>query len=130
MIDALIAGKLYGQPTQRTASNGRPYATGKLRVATDGDALFVNVIAFAEQAAGSLLALEDGEAVALAGTLTPKAYTDKQGEARPSVDMVAHRVLTAYHVTRKRQAVSDQRPKEPAAQPADWNDTPPPGWGE
>jgi hypothetical protein len=42
--------------------------------------------------------------VALAGTLTgASAFTDKEGAARPSLDLVAHQVLTAYHVRRKRK---------------------------
>ena len=41
----------------------------------------------------------------MSGSLTPKAWTDKEGSARPALDMVAHQVLTAYHVTRKRNTV-------------------------
>lgn len=50
--------------------------------------------------------------MALAGSLTPKVWTDREGNTRPAVDLVAHQVLTAYHVTRKRKAVQkpvDQR---------------------
>ena len=70
-----------------------------------GEGLFVNLIAFAAPAVESLLALTDGDSVALSGELTLKAWTDKSGEARPSLDLVAHAVLTAYHISRKRQAV-------------------------
>jgi single-stranded DNA-binding protein len=106
MIDALIAGKLYGTPTERAAKNGSRFATAKVRVTTvSGEGLFVNVIAFAASAVESLLALTEGDSVALSGELTPKVWTDKNGEARPSLDLVAHAVLTAYHVTRKRLAV-------------------------
>ena len=49
MIDALIAGKLFGQPTERTSKTGKPYAVAKVRAAAgDGESLFVNVIAFDE----------------------------------------------------------------------------------
>jgi single-stranded DNA-binding protein len=106
VIDALIAGKLYGTPTERAAKNGNRFATAKVRVASvTGDGYFVNVIAFARAAVDALLALADGDSVALSGELTPKVYTDKNGAARPSLDLVAHAVLTVYHVTRKRQAV-------------------------
>jgi hypothetical protein len=44
----------------------------------------------------------------LPSQLTPKVWTDKNGEARPCLDFVAHAVLTAYHVIRKRQAVRDE----------------------
>ena len=105
MIDGLIAGRLYGHAEEREGKNGSPFVTAKVRAAAgDGAPLFVNVIAFAESARVALLALDDGDSVALSGALTPKAWTDKNGEARPALDMVAHAVLTAYHVNRKRQA--------------------------
>jgi hypothetical protein len=55
----------------------------------------VNVIAFDEAPGAALLALADGDALSLAGSLTPKVWTDKQGVVRPSLDMVAVRVLAA-----------------------------------
>jgi single-stranded DNA-binding protein len=106
MIDALIAGKLFGQPKQMTSKAGKPFATAKVRAAAgEGEALFVNVIAFDASTVAALLALGDGDSVALAGSLTPKVWTDRDGNHRPAVDLVAHQVLTAYHVTRKRKAV-------------------------
>lgn len=107
MIDALIAGRIHGKPAERTSANGNTFATVKLRVTVrDGEAFFVNVIAFAQAAVTALLALSDGDSVALAGELTPKVWTDKEGTARPSLDLLAHAVLTSYHVTRKRAAVA------------------------
>jgi single-stranded DNA-binding protein len=108
MIDALIAGKLYGTAVKRTAKNANRFATAKVRVTSvTGESLFVNVIAFAAPAVDVLLALTDGDSVALSGELTPKVWTDKNGEAHPSLDLVAHSALTAYQVTRKRQAVHE-----------------------
>ncbi len=57
----------------------------------------------------ALLALDDGDSISIARALTPKAWDDKSGEARPSLDMVAQAVLTAYHVARKRQNVKGSR---------------------
>jgi Single-strand binding protein family len=110
MIDALIAGRLYGKVTEREAKNGSPFAVCKIRVATAGGdgCIFVSVITFSPIAITALLALADGDFVALAGELTPKVWTDKEGVAKPAIDLVAHAVLTAYHVTRKRQAVKDE----------------------
>lgn len=106
MIDALIAGKLYRRPQQRTGKNGKPFVTCLVRTPTrDGGALFVSCICFAEQAQQALLALSDGAAVALAGELTPKVYT-KDGEARPAADLLVHETLTPYHVSRRREAVT------------------------
>jgi single-stranded DNA-binding protein len=114
MIDGLIGGKLYGKPAQRKSGNGKTYFTAKVRAAAgDGDALFVNVISFSGTVGEALLALDDGDSISLAGALTPKVWTPPNGEPRPSLDMVAHAVTTAYHVTRKRQAVG-KKPTAPA----------------
>ena len=105
MIDALIAGRLYGTPAQRTGASGKPFTTAKVRAAAgDGENLFINVIAFAQAAQSALLALGDGDSVALAGSLTPKPWIDKDGAARAGLDLVAAQVLTTYRVQRKRQA--------------------------
>lgn len=106
MIDCLIAGKLHGRPETKTSKAGKPFTTAKVRAATsDADSIFLNVIAFNDAAQAALQALDDGDAVSLAGTVTPKAWTDHNGTSRPSMDMVAAQVLTAYHVSRKRKAM-------------------------
>lgn len=110
MIDGLVSGKLYGVAQSRTGQGGKIFVTAKVRATSgDGESLFVNVIAFDDKAKAALLALDDGDSVALAGTLTPKVWTDKHGDAKPALDMVAHAVLTAYHVQRKRKAVEGGR---------------------
>lgn len=111
MIDGLIAGKLYGVAEQRKGKNDTHFAVAKvLATPGEGDALFVNVIAFHPDACDALLALDDGDTLALAGTLTPKVWTDKQGNTRPSLDMVAQQVLTVYHVNSKRKAMGNDSP--------------------
>lgn len=111
MIDGLVGGKLYGQPTQRASKTGKPYALAKVRAAAgDGESLLVNVIVFDDEPVAALLGLSDGDSVALAGSLTPKVWTDKEGNTRPSLDMVAHQVLTPYHVKRKRAAMDAHKP--------------------
>lgn len=115
MIDGLIGGKLHGKPAQRVGQSGKAFVTAKVRTPTaNGETLFVNVIAFSESLGASLLALDDGDSVSMSGALTPKAWTDRSGEAKPSLDMVAHVLLTTYHVTRKRQAVSGKQASTPA----------------
>lgn len=117
MIEGLIAGKLQGKATERTSKAGKPFAIAKVRAATgEGEALFVNVIAFDTAPCTALLALGDGDAVALAGTLTPKAWLDREGQPRAAVDLVAAQVLSAYHVRRRREAVKKPAPSAtPAA---------------
>ena len=109
MIDGLIGGKLYGKPVQRVGQSGKAFVTAKVRTpTTNGETLFVNVIAFSESVGSALLALDDGDSLSISGALTPKAWTDRNGGVKPALDMVAHALLTTYHVTRKRQAVGKQ----------------------
>ena len=116
-IEALILGKLYQRAEQRTGKAGRPFVTAKARTAAgEGESLFVNVIAFSESACAALLALDAGDAVALAGTLKPGAWTDREGTARASLDIVAAQVLTVYAFKKKRDATraGDQRQQSSA----------------
>jgi len=104
-IDGLILGKLHQRAEQRTSRGGTPFVTAKVRAAVaDADAIFVNVIAFSESAGAALLALDAGEVVALAGTLKPGAWIDREGSARPSLDMVAASAMTLYGLKKKRAA--------------------------
>jgi single-stranded DNA-binding protein len=107
MIDGLIAGHLVGLAEIRQGKNGSSFALAKVKAtAGDGETLIVNVIAFAAEASAALMALDDGDAVALAGALTPKVWTDKQGNTRPALDMVATQVLTSYHAAGKQHALA------------------------
>lgn len=106
MIDALITGRLAADPKAGTSRNDNPYVTARVLVTTaDEDRLSVSVIGFRTSLIDGLLALGAGDTVALAGELTPKVWTDKDGNPRPSADMKAHALLTPYHVTRRRKAV-------------------------
>jgi len=108
MIDALICGKLYGEPRSRMTKDGRTYATAKVRTPmASGESVFVNVVAFCDTAVTALLALQDGDSIALSGELKVGTYADKEGNARPSVDLIAHAVLTEYHVLRRRKAITE-----------------------
>jgi single-stranded DNA-binding protein len=125
MIDALVGGTLYGRAQARTSKNGQPYVTAKVRAPMrDGESLFINVVAFSASVVQTLLALEESDAVALAGELKAHAYLNKAGEPRPSIDLLAHGVLTAYHVKRKRETVkaakagaSQSTPEAPHSEP-------------
>ena len=48
-----------------------------------------------------------GDAVALAGTLKAGAWIDRDGNARPSLDLVAAQVLTVYALAKKRKASTE-----------------------
>lgn len=128
-IEALILGKLHQRAERRTSKTGRPFVTGKVRVAAgDGESLFANVIAFGETACAALLALDAGDSLALAGTLKPGAWTDREGNARPSVDVVASQVLTVYGVRKKREAIGQAGERQPAQHQAPTGDDLGHGW--
>jgi single-stranded DNA-binding protein len=113
MVEGLIAGTLVGLAETRQGKNGSTFALAKVKAQTgDGESLIVNVIAFANEASAALMALDDGDAVSLAGALTPKVWTDKQGNTRPALDLVATQVLTAYHAARKQQALQTPPPAD------------------
>ena len=95
MIDGLVAGRLYREAERRTDKAGKAYSLAKVRASTaEGELLFVNVIAFDDDLCASLHRLHDGDSVALSGSLNPRVWTDKQGNARPALDMVAHRLIS------------------------------------
>ena len=110
MIEGLVGGNLWKSPEQRTAKiTGRSYVYCMVRTPMkDRDPIVVNVTAFDEGVCRALMALDDGDAVALAGPLTVRAWTDKKGEIRPGLDMVAVQLLTPYHVSHKRRAMEAQ----------------------
>jgi len=94
MIEAIIAGHLMGDASRRIDKVGREFIVARVLARNRADEEFiVNVIAFDEAPCAALLALTDGDALSLSGALTPKVWTDKQGIARPSLDLVATRVL-------------------------------------
>ncbi|WP_349282506.1 single-stranded DNA-binding protein (plasmid) [Polaromonas hydrogenivorans] len=86
----------------------------KVRAHAGDTDVFVNVIAFSQAACEALLALGDGDAVALAGSLTPQGLDrPRRALPAPALDLVASQVLTAYHVSRKRKAL-ERRPPGPS----------------
>ncbi|WP_101102489.1 single-stranded DNA-binding protein [Macromonas bipunctata] len=112
MIDGLIRGKLIKAPESRATKAGRPYATARLRVPTSNPAetLFASVVAFGPEAVAALLALGEGDAVSVAGSLKVGTWTDKEGNARPSLDLVADRVLSVYAIRKQRAAAGGGQP--------------------
>lgn len=106
MIEALITGTLTSLAEQRQGKNDTTFVLAKVKAQPgEGEPLIVNVIAFAPEACAALLALDEGDTLALTGALTPKVWTDKQGNTRPALDLVASQVLTVYQVERKRAAL-------------------------
>jgi single-stranded DNA-binding protein len=97
MINGLVMGTLFGDAEMRDGKNATRFAVAKVKAAcADAETVLVNVIAFDADTCNALMAAQDGDTLALSGSLTPKVWSDKQGNTRPSLDMVASKVLTAY----------------------------------
>jgi len=106
MIDALIGGSVHGKPVTRIGPSGKAFVGAKLITRTgNGDRILVNVIAFDGGVRNALMALNNGDSVALSGTLTPRVWTPPNSDPRAVLDIVAHSITTNYHVTRKRQSM-------------------------
>jgi Single-strand binding protein family len=100
MIDGLVAGRLMGDASRRVDKTGRTFIVARVLARNRADEEFiVNVIAFDEAPCAALMALADGDALSIAGALTPKVWTDKQGVVRPSLDMIAARVVAVHDAT-------------------------------
>lgn len=110
MITALAGGTLYGAPQKKTSARGTSFVSGKMRVSTsNGETIFVGIVAFRESVGQALLALADGAALSVAGDLKASAYTAKDGTVRASLDITVNEVLTAAHVDKRRKAMREAR---------------------
>ena len=111
MLDALLSGRLIGTPQKRLAKSGQPFAGARVRVSMhDGAVIVVSVTAFEPEPMAALLVMSEGDAVSITGPLTLGTWTDNEGLQRPSAAMLAHNVLTAYSVNKKRKAQPEAMP--------------------
>jgi single-stranded DNA-binding protein len=114
-LDVLITGRMVKPAQQRTAANGNAFALAQVSVPTDGDeSLLASCIAFSRSAVDGLLALDKGDAVALAGKAKLSTWTGSDGATKVGLNVTVDAVLTAYHVQRKRKAAQgdDREPDE------------------
>ena len=96
MIDGMIAGRLIGDPERRQGKGDTSFVVARVKAqSNEGESLMVNVIAFDNAPCAALLALRDGDSLSATGHLNPKVWTDKQGNTKPALDLVAHRVMGA-----------------------------------
>ncbi len=133
-LDVLAQGKLVKTPERRTTKDGRPYALAQVSVPTDGDeSMLASCICFRAEAVAALLALDRGDAVALAGRAKLSSWTGADGTLKHGLNVTVEAVLSVYHVRRKREAMAGatgddrapdvpsparRRNRAPAARPA------------
>jgi hypothetical protein len=108
VIDGLILGRLIGTPQARLSKNDHAYVTVKLRVPTrDRDSVLASAICFSSTACKAILALDNGDAVAVSASITPTAWLGKDSQPKAGLDLLVHSVLSEYAITKKRAAVRD-----------------------
>lgn len=106
MLSVLASGTLVSDPRARTTAAGKAYATAALRVACeDAEAMLVSVIAFDAGAVAALLALQKGDACAIAGRAKLTSW-EKAGEQKHGLSVTADKVLTIYQIDKKRRQAS------------------------
>lgn len=101
MLDVLLSGKIFKTPEQRSSAKGK-YTIGKLKYSDGEEQMFCSLIAFSESAQNALLALNDGDAVCVAGSAKLKVWTNNKNETKPQLDVTVSNVLTVYAIKKKR----------------------------
>lgn len=104
-LDVLVQGRLTKAPESRTARNGTPFALTQVAVTMEEGDVLASVIAFRPEAVAALLALDKGDAVAVAGRAKVGVWQPREGEPRASLSITADAVLSAYAIRRKRATV-------------------------
>lgn len=105
-IDILITGRLRGNASSRTSATGGAYVTFRLAANDKNrESLLCSCIAFAPAAMAHVLALAEGDAVAVSGEAAISSWLDKAGNPRQGLDVTVYEVMSPYHAGRKRQPV-------------------------
>lgn len=90
MIHGLVSGTISGN-----IKRGDKYTAGRLIAKAGTDVLMVGFIAFAADVRAMLDGLTAGDAVSLSGDIIPKAFTDRSGTNRATVNITVTKVLVA-----------------------------------
>ena len=127
MIQASIYGRLGGDPVHRETRNGNAMATASLavnvaRAGADEDTAWFSLAAFGKTGE-ALVRHRKGDLLAAMGTLTRRAYTDRNGVDREGWSLTCEQIISARTVRpgggRKHKDLADttvdQRPAADAA---------------
>lgn len=109
MIDALVSGRLQATPVSRIAKTGTPFVTVGMVVAqpdAELERLYVSLIAFDTGVMTALLAHEKGDVIAVSGRMTIALYESATAAVRPSVNVVAHGLLSPYYLRKRKRRVA------------------------
>lgn len=110
-VAVLIMGRIFAAAVLKASKGGKPYASAAVKVADGNEIEFWSALAFGDEAREALLALVEGETVALQGT--PKI--DARGvdaEGRPKIwrTLFVEAILSGRPKPRKRQLKTGPAP--------------------
>jgi hypothetical protein len=106
---ALVSGVLFRAPATKTSKAGNPYVFATIRSGSGEHVRWWRVFAFSESVIEEILALGDGEPIAVSGEFDCELYAPAGGEERLSWKLTADAVLSARR---------KPKPKRPATRPA------------
>lgn len=90
MIRGLVTGTISGN-----IKHAAKYTAGRITVKAGTDVLTVGWIAFDADVRAVLDGLTAGDAVSLSGDIIPKAFVDRSGTSRATVNITVAKVLVA-----------------------------------
>lgn len=98
-LHLLAVGTLTSDPTRRTSQAGKDFATGNMRVATEGEPVLVSVIAFGDRAQ-DLLAHHRGSTVAVSGRAKLSSWAAPDGAVKHGISIVVEQIASAASARR------------------------------
>ncbi len=103
MLDCLASGKLIRDPSLKTSQAGKPYCNFLIAVpVNDGDPVVMTGICFGD-IAEKVGRLKKGDALCVAGSLSPSSWVDKNtGEEKSGWSITANQTLSAYDIKKRR----------------------------
>jgi len=104
MIDALISGKLIKTPELKTGASGKHYSNFLLSVSVgELKPTIVSGMAFA-LIAERLAKLQQGDPLAVIGSLKPSEWIDKAtDESRHGLSVTVNNILTPYDIKKRKE---------------------------
>ncbi len=106
MIDALISGKLIKTPELKTGASGKHYSNFLMSVSVgELKPTIVSGMAF-ELVAERLVKLQQGDPLAVIGSLKPSEWTDKAtGEPRHGLSVTVNNILSLYDIKKRKDTI-------------------------
>jgi single-stranded DNA-binding protein len=102
VIDALVTGKLIKDPVELTGKTGQPFTRFMLNTPSkEGAYVLITGVAFGD-VAERIARLHKGDALSVAGELSPTEWTDREGVEKHGLNVVVSAALSVYDIKKRR----------------------------